>query len=42
MDINRELFPSAKFFETNNEFVNLLNALQPLSQKELLKRKKNC
>lgn len=40
MDINRELFPSAKFFKTNNEFVNLLNSLKPLSQKQLLKRKK--
>ncbi len=40
MDINKELFPSAKFFKTNNEFVNILNLLQPLSQKELIKRKK--
>ena len=40
MDINKELFPSAKFFKTNNEFVNILNLLQPLSQKQLIKRKK--
>ena len=40
LDINRELFPSAKFFKSTFELTNLLEEIKPLSRDELIKRKK--
>ena len=39
LDINRELFPKAKFFKSNLQLSNFLNDLEPLSDEEFKKRK---
>ena len=40
LEINRELFPNAKFFKSTFELTNLLEEIKPLSRDELIKRKK--
>tara|TARA_B100000242_G_C43047118_1_gene488854 strand:- start:1713 stop:2819 length:1107 start_codon:yes stop_codon:yes gene_type:complete len=40
IDINRELFPKAKFFKTNSQLTILLNDLKILSKSEIEERKK--
>ena len=40
IDINRELFPKAKFFKTNSQLTILLNDLKILFKLEIEKRKK--
>ena len=39
IDINRELFPNAKFFNSNMELINLLNDIKKLSNNEIKQRK---
>tara|TARA_Y100000739_G_C20551722_1_gene438588 strand:- start:29 stop:1135 length:1107 start_codon:yes stop_codon:yes gene_type:complete len=39
LDINRELFPNAKFFKSTFELINLLAEIKPLSKNEIHKRK---
>ena len=40
LDINRELFPNAKFFKSTLELANLIKEIKPLSKYEIIKRKK--
>jgi len=39
IDINKELFPKAKFFKSTSQLANLLSNIKPLSAKEFKKRK---
>ena len=40
LDINRELFPNANFFNTTFELTNLLDEIKPLSKDKITKEKK--
>ena len=40
IDINRELFPEAKFFKSNIQLVNLLNGIKNLSNNDIKERKR--
>ena len=40
IEINRELFPDAKFFKSNSQLTNLLNDVKSLSKAEIEERKK--
>lgn len=40
IEINRELFPQSKFFDSTNQLANLLNNIKPLSKFEIEYRKK--
>ena len=40
LDINRELFPHANFFNTTFELTDLLDEIKPLSKDKIIKRKK--
>ena len=40
LDINRELFPKAKFFKTNLQLTKLLNDIKHLSEAEIEQRKR--
>ena len=40
IDVNRELFPKARFFNSTIGLINLLKKIKPLSKYEIRKRKK--
>ncbi len=40
IDINRELFPDARFFNSNKKLVEILDQIKPLSKSEIINRKK--
>ena len=40
LEINRELFPNAKFFKSTFELADLLEEIKPISKNEIIERKK--
>ena len=40
IEVNRELFPEAKFFKSVNELKILLRKIKPITEKEIKNRKK--
>ena len=40
LEINKELFPNAKFFKTTFELADLLEEIKPISKNEIIERKK--